>query len=195
MPEAHTQTRIRQRCPPHPDATDQWSVLMAAGRAGDARAYARLLAEVRLWLARYFRRRLPGAQADDAVQDTLIALHNRRDDFDCGKPLRPWLAAIARFKWVDQLRAIRRDALMLADDNAAGHVPSHEIDVLSCHAVRGLLGQLRPAQAAAIRMVKIDGLSIAEASAASGQSPSLVKINIHRGMKRLAAARDAGRPD
>lgn len=166
-----------------------WSALMAAGRAGDARAYDRLLAEVRVWLSRYFRRRLPGAQADDAVQDTLIALHNRREDFDCDKPLRPWLAAIARFKWVDQLRILRRDAGMLVDDDAGiGHVASHEIDVLSCHAINGLLGQLRPAQAAAIRMVKIDGLSIVEASIATGQSPSLVKINIHRGLKRLAAS-------
>ncbi len=177
-----TGTRILSRRL-RPDATAHWSALMQQGRAGDARAYNRLLMEVQAWLGRYFQRRLPPARIDDAVQDTLIALHNRRDDFDCALPLRPWVAAIARFKWVDQLRAMERAK---AAPPAEISVPSHEIDVVSCHVVRGLLGQLRPAQADAIRMVKIDGLSIIEASQASGQSPSLVKINIHRGLKRLA---------
>jgi DNA-directed RNA polymerase specialized sigma24 family protein len=48
-----------------------------------------------------------------------------------------------------------------------------------------LLDQLPAGQAEAIRLVKIDGLSIAEACARSGQSEPLVKVNIHRGIKRL----------
>lgn len=167
-----------------PDATAHWSALMARGRAGDRRAYDRLLGETGDWLNRYFRRRLPPAHVEDAVQETLIALHHRRHDFDCSQPLRPWLAAIARFKWVDRLRLMERERAAPAGETS---VASHEIDVVSCHAVRGLLSQLRPAQADAIRMVKLDGLSINEASALSGQSQSLVKINIHRGLKRLAA--------
>ncbi len=166
------------------DATAHWADLMARGRAGDRRAYDRLLGETGAWLARYFRRRLPAAHVDDAVQDTLIALHNRRHDFDCAQPLRPWLATMARFKWVDRLRLMERDQNEPAPESS---IASHEIDVVSCHVVRGLLGQLRPAQADAIRMVKLDGLSIIEAAERSGQSQSLVKINIHRGLKRLAA--------
>lgn len=107
------------------------------------------------------------------------------DNFDCTQPLRPWLAAIARFKWIDRLRLMEREASAPAVD---ANVASHEIDIVSCHAVRGLLSQLRPAQADAIRLVKLDGLSILEASECSGQSQSLVKINIHRGLKRLASA-------
>lgn len=166
-----------------PDATAHWSELMARGRGGDRRAYDALMSEASQWLGRYFRRRLPLAHVEDAVQETLIALHNRRHDFDCSQPLRPWLAAIARFKWVDRLRIMERETQVPPMDNCTA---SHEIDVVSCHAVRGLLGRLRPAQADAIRLVKIDGMSIIEASAATGQSQSLVKINIHRGLKRLA---------
>lgn len=170
--------------PARSDATIHWSELMAVGRAGDRRAYDRLLAEASGWLTRYFRRRLPLAHVEDAVQETLIALHHRRHDFDCEQPLRPWLAAIARFKWVDRLRLMERESAAPAVESI---VISHEIDVVSCHAVRGLLSQLRPAQAEAIRMVKLDGLSIVEASERSGQSQSLVKINIHRGLRRLAS--------
>lgn len=176
-------TRARAAARPD-DATAHWSALMARGRAGDRRAYDALLGETRTWLGRYFHRRLPPAHVEDAVQETLIALHHRRHDFDCSQPLRPWLAAIARFKWVDRLRLMEREKAPATAENC---VASHEIDVVSCHVVRGLLGQLRPAQAEAIQLVKIDGLSIIEASAATGQSQSLVKINIHRGLKRLSA--------
>jgi RNA polymerase sigma factor (sigma-70 family) len=170
---------------PRTDDNTHWSELMAKGRAGDRRAYDALLTETRAWLTRFFRRRLPPSHVEDAVQETLIALHNRRHDFDCNQPLRPWLAAIARYKWVDRLRLMERET---AGSPVEASVASHEIDVVSCHAVRGLLGHLRPAQAEAIRMVKLDGMSIVEASQHSGQSQSLVKINIHRGLKRLAAS-------
>ena len=176
--------RTKSRLATH-DTTSHWSALMARGRAGDRRAYDRLLTEAQAWLLRYFRRRLPPAHVDDAVQETLMALHHRRHDFDCEQPLRPWLAAIARFKWVDRLRLIEREA---STPPMQTIVASHEIAVVSCHVVRGLFSQLRPAQADAIRLVKLDGLSIVEASQHSGQSQSLVKINIHRGLKRLTAA-------
>jgi RNA polymerase sigma-70 factor (ECF subfamily) len=46
---------------------------------------------------------------------------------------------------------------------------------------------LKPAQAEAIRLVKLEGYSVEEASARTGQSGSLIKVNIHRGLARLAA--------
>ena len=50
-----------------------------------------------------------------------------------------------------------------------------------------LLHNLPEGQAIAIRLVKIDGLSISEACAKCGQTEPLVKVNNHRGLKRLAA--------
>ena len=50
-----------------------------------------------------------------------------------------------------------------------------------------LLGRLKPAQASVIRLVKLKGLGVARTSGATGQSVSLVKVNIHRGPKKLAA--------
>ena len=49
-----------------------------------------------------------------------------------------------------------------------------------------LLAQLPVKQAQAIEMVKIEGLSILEAAHKTGQSESLVKVNIHRGLKKLS---------
>ena len=50
-----------------------------------------------------------------------------------------------------------------------------------------LFKQLPHKQSQVIELVKIGGLSIREAAQKTGQSESLVKVNIHRGLKKLAA--------
>src|SRR4051812_3314738 len=50
---------------------DRWNRLMAAAQSGDDAAYERLMSEVRVWLSRYFHRRLPADAADDATQEAL----------------------------------------------------------------------------------------------------------------------------
>ena len=55
-----------------------------------------------------------------------------------------------------------------------------------------LFDALPEAQSRAIELVKIAGLSVSEASASTGQSESLIKVNIHRGIKRLAALVERG---
>lgn len=164
---------------------DQWGAWMAAAQAGHGGAYRRLLGEVRVWLLRYFARRLPPAQVDDAVQETLIAIHEKRHTYDPARPFRPWLAAVARYKWIDRLRAMGRERTDALSD-ALG-IAGHESEVTSAVLLRDLLERLKPAQQEAIRLVKLDGFSVEEASARTGQSPSLIKVNIHRGLKRLAA--------
>jgi len=49
-----------------------------------------------------------------------------------------------------------------------------------------LFDSLPMGQKIAIEMVKIRGLSIREAARRRGQSESLVKVNIHRGLRRLS---------
>jgi len=165
---------------------DQWGSLMAAAQGGNGGAYRRLLGEVRGWLVRYYARRLPPAFIDDAVQDALIAIHQKRHTYDPARPFQPWLAAVARYKWIDRLRALARNPTeALGDDIATG---DHESAITSATVLRQLLATLKPAQAEAIRLVKLDGYSIEEASAQTGQSASLVKVNIHRGLARLAVA-------
>jgi len=123
---------------------------------------------------------LAPASLDDLVQETLIALHTKRASWDSSRPFLPWLAAIARYRWVDHLRRLYRasehefhDELIGTDDEPA---------IAARISLDRLLGLLPPAQERAIDLVKIQGLSIA----ATGQSEALVKVNIHPGLKRLA---------
>lgn len=161
-----------------------WGALMAAGQRGDAAPYRRLLAELRPWLMRYFGRRLPPPSVEDAVQETLIAIHAKRHTYEPDRPFGPWLAGIARYKWIDRLRIAGRHAADELPETLS--VGDHESAVTSAAALEGLMATLKPAQAEVIRLVKLDGLSIEEAATRSGQSVSLVKVNIHRGLGRLA---------
>ena len=166
-------------------ADSGWGPLMIAAQAGDAAVYHRLLVEIGAWLRRYYARRLPPSMVDDAVQDTLMAVHEKRHTYDPARPFEPWLAAIARYKWIDRLRAMKSAPTESLSEDVA--VADHGEAVISAWSLERLLRELKPAQSEAIRLVKLQGLSIEEASARTGQSVSLVKVNIHRGLGRLAA--------
>ncbi len=162
---------------------DAWGALMTAAQEGHGGAYRRLLTEMSNWLISYFRRRLPAGDVDDAVQETLLAVHRRRHTYDPRLPLAPWLAGIARRKWIDQLRNLTQRPLeeLLADIPVA----DHETAVTSASVLARLLDELRPTQAQAITLVKLQGYSIEDAARETGLSLSAVKMNIHRGLARL----------
>lgn len=157
---------------------------MIAAQGGDRDSYRLLLDELQLWLRRYYRRRLPPDAVDDAVQEALIAVHTKRHTWDPARPFAPWLAGIARYKWIDRLRNLTATRTEELPETLS--VGDHGDDVLSATVLAQLLSTLKPAQAEVIRLVKLDGLSIEEAAALTGQSESLVKVNIHRGLARLS---------
>jgi len=165
--------------------------LMLAGCHGNQQAYAALLSEVAKLLRGFFRKRMLSVPDDveDVVQEVLIAIHNQRHTYDAGQPLTAWVFGIARFKLADFYR--RRGAQggdHLDIDDAAEWLATEDHDAHEARRdVGSLLNELPPKQRDAIRCVKIDGLSIAEAAAHTGQSESSVKVGIHRGLKALAA--------
>ena len=165
--------------------SEQWGCLMAAAQGGERQAYEQLLRELDAWLRRYYARRLPAAAAEDARQDALLAVHAKRHAYTPSKPFGPWLAAIARHKWIDHLRDASRFAALSFHDEIP--IEDRSEAALSAVAVDDLLRRLKPAQARVIRLVKLEGVSIEGASGATGQSAALVKVNIHRGLKKLAA--------
>jgi RNA polymerase sigma-70 factor (ECF subfamily) len=70
------------------------------------------------------------------------------------------------------------DTIMAHDDN---------VDAESTHDLKRLMQQLPEKMRCSIVAVKLDGQSIAEAADRCGISESGVKVNIHRGLKTLAA--------
>jgi RNA polymerase sigma-70 factor (ECF subfamily) len=159
-----------------------WGTLMAAAQTGEAASYRHLLDLLRPWLEQFFWRRLPMPM----VQDTLIAIHTKRHTYDTARPFEPWLSAIARYKWIDRLRAMKRVRFEQIDERLS--IPDHHTAVISAIVIDSLLDTLKPAQSRVIRLVKLEGLSIEDAAIRSGQSVPLVKVNIHRGLGKMALA-------
>ena len=165
--------------------------LLLAGNDGDSAAYATFLRELAALLRGFYRKRLQSApdEVEDLVQEVLIAIHNQRHTYDAAQPLTAWAHAIARFKLVDwfRRREVRGGAHVDIDD-VADTLAAEDHDAGDAKRdVATLLAELPPKQRAVIEWVKLEGLSIAEAAAKTGQSESLVKVNIHRGLKTLAA--------
>lgn len=166
-------------------ADSAWDAMMVAAQAGNATTYHLLLSEVASWLRRYYARRLPPSMIDDAIQDTLIAIHEKRHTYDPARPFGAWLAAIARYKRIDALRSLKAKPTEALDDDVP--VADHGEAITSALSLERLLTALRPAQSEVIRLVKLQGFSIEEASKVTGQSATLVKVNIHRGLRRLTS--------
>lgn len=157
--------------------------LMALSLGGDRMAYTTLLKECERWLKRFYARRVPPCNLEDLVQETLMSLHRKRASYDPARPFLPWLAAIARYRWVDHLRKVYRANESELDEDVTADPQAHP--VAARVSIERLLALLPAKQSKVIELVKIDGLSIAEAAAATGQTESLVKVNIHRGLKKL----------
>jgi RNA polymerase sigma-70 factor (ECF subfamily) len=160
-------------------------MLVSDAQRGDEVAYETFLAELQAWLLRYYRHRVPSSAIDDAVQEALLAVHVKTHTYDRARPFGPWLTAIVRYKWIDWLRRLKRESAVPLAKDVQG--PDYGSRWRSAILLAELIAYLNPAQAEVIRLVKLNGASIQEASEATGQSTSLVKVNIHRGLKRLAA--------
>lgn len=165
--------------------------LWLRAQAGDAIAYRDALTLIARRLRAYFGRRLSGLPDDveDLVQETLLALHLQRGTYDPALPVSAWVHAIARHKLVDLFRRRgRREALHEPlDDLAEAEHPQAAADGEPArHDLTLLIETLPAAQQQAIVLTKIEGLSMAEASARTGVSVAALKVQVHRGLKRLS---------
>jgi RNA polymerase sigma-70 factor (ECF subfamily) len=174
------------------DEEPELKALMLAGLGGDAAAHKALLARLSIHLRAYFKGQLARIgktpmDAEDLLQETLIALHTRRLTYDRSQLLTPWVYAIARYRLMDYLRRAKATAAdlpveevpeLLADDDVAA--------VDSRLDLQKLMAQLAPKTRRAIQMVKLDGLSVSEAAARSGMSESAIKVSVHRGLRAFS---------
>jgi RNA polymerase sigma-70 factor (ECF subfamily) len=186
---------------PSPDEaqSSRWQRHMAAAQQGDQRAYSSLLTEASPFI-RFIARRFHSNHAtiDDVVQDTLLTIHRIRHTYEPGRAVEPWIAAIARARAIDALRAHKRrtarDAgltpeMMAELPNQASS--SVEADLAAAGEVAAALATLPQAQRDAVRLLRIQEMSLAEAARASGRSVGALKSLLHRAMQTLRSP-DAG---
>ncbi len=173
-------------------ANEAWTELMRAARGGDARAYERFLRAVTPALrgaarAGLARAGLPLADAEDVLQEILLAVHLKRGSWDPALPVGPWLRAIARHKLIDALRRRgRRTDLPIEDFIEILPAETGEPPGLARDVERSL-GTLPAGQRDAVRAIAVEGASIGEAARRLGLSEGATRVALHRGLKAIAA--------
>lgn len=184
------------------DSNDPLEACMEAFLRGDARGFEGLYRRLAPRL-RGFLRGLCGDPrlADDLAQTTFLKVHQARETYRLGAPIEPWVFAIARRTWLDHLRHRRRRPEALSDDGqlpepAADGPPPRGFEALPPDALEKLERSLRelPApQREAIVLLKVEGLSVAEAAGVAGVTASNLKVRAHRGYEALRRALGVGR--
>lgn len=165
--------------------------LMRAANRGDAVAYRQLLERLAPYLRAIARRGLsragrPDADCEDIVQETMLAVHLKRQTWDEALPLLPWLHAIAHYKLVDILR--RQGFRQLVPLDICEDLPASGDgrETESGVDARAMLGRLNDRQRAIVVSMAIEGRSAREVGESLGMSDGAVRVTLHRALKSLA---------
>ena len=158
--------------------------LMERLQQGDPDACRLLLDDIGPAVTRFLRTRVAGDEVEDVYQEVFMALFQARHTYERGRPLEPWLFAIARNVAADHSR--RRWARagweeLTADlpERAEGDSSAPPPDI------EALLTRLPPAQREAFAMLKLDGMTLEAAAGRAGVSVGALKVRAHRAYKAL----------
>ncbi len=181
--------------------------LMRAVQEGDRDAYDQLLRRIIPIVRACARRHCQNAaDVEESVQDSLLTVHRVRHTYDPRRPFLPWLTAIAMRRSIDGLRRRTRIGrhetveLTPLELDEAGELQERTDTAQAAEEAASagprlaeLLQRLPARQREALRMLKLQEMSLAEAALASGQTVGALKVNVHRALRRLRGLVSEGR--
>jgi RNA polymerase sigma-70 factor (ECF subfamily) len=154
--------------------------LIGAARGGDRGAFGRLYQRYARMVHGILLARVPSKDAEDLVQDVFLLAMRRlatlRDEAAFGS----WLASIARRRATDYYRRGEPEPAELPGDLSVSDPPEAEARA-ALEAIRALPEAYR--ETLILRLV--EGMTGPEIAARTGLTPESVRVNLHRGMKRL----------
>lgn len=164
--------------------------LMRLAQQGEEEAYAELLVLLTAAARSYVRSRIrtPVPWIDDAVQETLVAVHHARHTFDHRRPFAPWFYAIARNRFVDVLRREQRVRLHEIAGDAwpePGGAADDGASLVDMDAVRRALASLPSRQREVVESIKLRDESVRDIAARLDMTMTSVKVTAHRGYRAL----------
>ncbi|MBZ5589164.1 MAG: RNA polymerase sigma factor [Acidobacteriia bacterium] len=165
------------------------AALMVAYQDGDAMAFETLYGEVAGPILGYLRSLTRDAtRAEDLLQETFLQVHRVRHTFERGRPVKPWLYAIARNVFLMHRRAAGRLGRHegLADEELPDVPVPPEVESLADRDhVQKALAQLPPERREALLLHHVMGLSFQEVGAVLGVTAGAAKVRAHRGVVEL----------
>jgi RNA polymerase sigma-70 factor (ECF subfamily) len=186
--EAHPVNEVKRRTLTQ---EEQWAAWMIAARAGDENAYRRLLSNLSTRLRSLVKRSVMGSSlsaqdAEDVVQETLIAVHVKRHTWREDAPFTPWLNAILRYKVIDAIRRrggrvyVHIDTMLdvLVAEQNEPELLKQDIDKMTAH--------LSEKQRAVLKSMFLEGHSAAETAEQLEMTETSVRVTLHRALGKLA---------
>lgn len=176
----------------------QWADLMRAANRGDTASYRRLLAALapalRSFAGRAFARSgLSRDEVEDAVQETLLAVHLKRHTWDEHQPLLPWVKAIARNKVIDALRRKGGNLHVPIDDVSDTLADDRVVDAGHSSDVASAVSFLKERDRAIVVAMSIEGASARDMAERLAMSEGAVRVALHRALKSLAKTLGSGK--
>lgn len=171
----------------------RWADLLRRANRGEQIAYVQFLTEIAPVLRGIIVARNAGRSADseDILQNTLIAIHQKRHTWRESDPVTAWLYAIARYKATDAWRKSRRTQTVAFDGAEQQIMDETVIDPTIRGDLDSLLSRLDDTSATIIRDIKLNGASAEETGARLGMTAGAVRVALHRALARLSTvARD-----
>lgn len=174
------------------DRESDWGDLMRAALAGDAAAYHRFLTSIGPALRSAARRGLRRAgladdEAEDIVQEILLAVHLKRHTWEPSAAIVPWVLAITRHKLVDALRRRNRRAYVSIDDVAESLLAVEPATAIPTARLERSIGDLPDRQRAVVHAISVEGATIRDTAGRLGMTEGAVRVALHRGLAALAA--------
>ena len=172
---------------------EEWAVWMRAAVAGDKIAYQRFLVSVTPYLRGMARRRCqqfgaPPSEAEDVLQEVLLAVHLKRSTWDLDRPIGPWLSAIVRNKLIDSLRRRGRQVSLPIEDVvetlAAEDTGADGTDRMDAERLVASLGH---PQQDIVRAISLNGDGVKQTAERLNMTEGAVRVALHRALKTLAA--------
>ncbi len=190
---------------PDPHLTpDSDECLLSRLRDGDRGVFEVLVRRYERELFGYLRRYLGDDDlADDVFQNTFIAVFRTIDQYEPGRPARPWLYAIATNQAIDAIRRKNRraerraDALVATDDDgevrplfelipAPDDGPNDEADrAEQRELVRAAVDRLPEILRGVVILAYFQGMKYQEVADALGIPVGTVKSRLHAALNRL----------
>ena len=129
------------------------------------------------------------ALADDLLQETFVQLHRSRRTYEPGRPVTPWVFAIARHVYLMNRRStgrrMRFEERVAADIRSGDVMRDDERAIVEGDAVRHALKRVPADQRDAMVMHHVHGWSFAEIAARLGIRLNAAKTRAFRGVRKM----------
>jgi RNA polymerase sigma-70 factor (ECF subfamily) len=169
-------------------ADDAISAAMDRYALGDQAAFAIVYDGLAARLLGFIRHRIrDSAVAEEILQQTFLQLHANRGHYVTGLDVVPWAFAIARHLVIDTLRKGDREVLVETDEPVSQAPHPDEALALrqSAAELRRRIHELPELQRSAFELVRLQGLTLAQAAQSLGTTVTAVKLRLHRATETL----------